>query len=76
MSVITAPVAFTNYGEVRAVLNKSEYIGYSTDTKPSTPGGVGSTFYELNTGKKWIWDGTYWVEDLSLIYALREALNL
>ena len=76
MTVRTMPTSFTAYGEVKAVVNKSEYLGYSTNDPPSAPGGAGSIYLELNTGRKLIWDGTYWVEDLSLIYALREALNL
>jgi len=31
------------------------YQGLSTDTKP-TDCGSGSSFYELNTGKAWIYD--------------------
>jgi len=50
------------------------WIGLDSDTKP-TPEHAGSTFYELNTGKGWIWDGTYWVEDLTFIYAMIEALK-
>jgi len=75
--VVRPMPGFTNYTEVKKVGSKSEYIGYSTNTKPSTlrVDQAGSTFYELNTGKKWIWDGTYWVEDLSLIWALNEVLK-
>ena len=36
--------------------NKKEYQGLSTDTKPITNIGGGSTFYELDTGKAWIYD--------------------
>lgn len=48
------------------------YIGLSTDTKPS---GVpaGSTFHEKNTGIQYIYDGTEWSEDLRLIYAISQA---
>ena len=49
------------------------WIGLSTDTKP-TPDREGSTYYETNTGKGWIWDGDIWVEDLSMIYAVNQAL--
>jgi hypothetical protein len=35
--------------------NINEYQGLSTDTKPTDCGG-GSTFYELNTGKGWVFD--------------------
>jgi len=49
------------------------WIGLSIDTKP-TEAPVGSTFFETNTGQGWIWDGSNWVEDLTLIYALTQAL--
>ena len=51
------------------------WIGLSTDTKPSSNIKVGSTFYETNTGKGWIWDGDIWTEDLSMIHAVNQALN-
>jgi hypothetical protein len=59
------------------IAEEKRWLGLSTDTKP-TPTGTqaGSTFYELDTGKKWLWDGSYWGEDLALIYALAEAFNL
>lgn len=51
----------------------TEYIGDSTDDKPTNLLGVGHTFVELNTGQKWLWDGAQWVEDLTLIHAIMEA---
>ena len=53
------------YKVIPGVTPKS-WIGLSTDTKPTEPL-VGSTCYEYNTSRKWIFDGTNWVEDL--IYA-------
>jgi len=38
-----------------------DYIGLSTDTKPS-PDQPGSKFYESDTGKTSIWTGSAWVE--------------
>jgi hypothetical protein len=38
--------------------NKKELQGLSTDIKPITDIGSGSTFYELDTGKGWIFDTT------------------
>jgi len=48
------------------------WIGLSTDTKPTNPS-VGSTFHESNTGKQWVYNETQWVEDLRIIYAAYEA---
>jgi len=59
---------------IRAISSYKRFIGLSTDTKPS---GIspGSEFFEVNTGQKWIFDGNNWVEDISLIYALSQALK-
>lgn len=58
-----------------AVTADNRYVvqGLSTDTKPSAPSG--STFYEVNTGAKWICHKGQWMEDLSLIYALTQAMR-
>jgi hypothetical protein len=37
-----------------------EYYGKSTDAKP-TPDKVGSTFFEIDTVKVYMWDGADWV---------------
>lgn len=37
-----------------------KYVGLSTDTK-ATDAGVGSTFFEANTGYLWIYNGYAWV---------------
>lgn len=50
------------------------FVGLSTDTKP-TEAPVGSTLEELNTGKKFIWDGSTWVDDVTLIYALSQVVR-
>ena len=52
-----------------------KYLGLSTDTKPMDDIPAGSKFTEINTGLKWIFDGTNWIEDMTLIYALTEALK-
>lgn len=57
---------------VTLITNRKHYIGLSTDTKPDTT--VGSTFLEQNTGVKFIYNGTDWVEDLTMIYALSQVL--
>ena len=59
---------------VKLVTGHQKWIGLSTDTKP-IDGPVGSEFYELNTGQGFIWNGSIWVEDIRLIYALTQALK-
>ena len=59
---------------VQLVTTIQRWIGEEGDTKP-TSAPVGSTFYELDTGQGWIWDGSYWVEDIRLVYALTLALG-
>lgn len=39
-----------------------DFIGLSTDTKSEVNVPVGSTFYETDTTKGFIWDGSAWVE--------------
>jgi hypothetical protein len=58
---------------VELVVTIQRWIGLSTDTKPEAPERVGSTFHELDTGKKFIWDGDSWVQDVSMIYAIYQA---
>lgn len=48
------------------------WIGISTDTKP-TAGKTGSTFHEIDTGKKYIWFNDAWHQDVSMIYAVYQA---
>jgi len=49
---------------VKLVTTIQRWIGVSTDAKPvSAP--VGSTFYEPDTGRSWIWDGQSWKEDIA-----------
>lgn len=52
-----------------------EFVGDSTDTKPTALVGAGHTFTETNTGLKWLWNGTSWVEDLRLIYSINTGLE-
>ncbi|MEN6305789.1 MAG: hypothetical protein ABFD96_23895 [Armatimonadia bacterium] len=51
-----------------------KFIGLSSDTKP-TDVAAGATFQELNTGLCWIFDGSDWVEDLSMIYAVNQGMK-
>lgn len=50
------------------------YIGLSSETKPTTDIVPGTKYIESNTGQKWIYDGSNWVEDLTLIYALSQVI--
>lgn len=61
---------------IKFVTSSKRWIGLSTDTKP-TPASdeVGSTFFETNTGQGFIWNGSNWIEDITLIYALAQALK-
>ena len=48
-----------------------EYIGEEGDTKPTlNVSGAGSTFHEFDTGDKYVWSGTDWELDLTLLRAL------
>lgn len=53
-------LAFPVMASVILVKNINYYIGLSTDTKPSSPY-TGSIFYETNTGKDYIYNGSAWV---------------
>lgn len=55
-------------------LNRKTWYLLSSDTKPITSL-VGSKCVETNTGKVFVWNGFNWVEDLTMIYALSEALK-
>jgi hypothetical protein len=59
---------------VQRVNESQKVIGLSTDTKP-TDVSPGSTYHELNTGQMFIYDGTIWREDLSIIHALEQAIR-
>jgi len=59
---------------VQKVNDTREFIWLSSDTPPTiAPYERGAKGTTLDTGEKWIYDGNGWVEDLTLIYALRTA---
>lgn len=58
---------------VQLVTTTQRWNWWAGDTKPTNPA-EGSTGYEVNTGLRWIYHDGNWVEDISLIYALTEAL--
>ena len=41
-------------------LNQKDYMGLSTDVKPTETAGVNSLFLELDTGDFYYFDGTSW----------------
>jgi len=41
--------------------SKQDYVGLSTDTKPTVVVGIGAKFYESNTGRTWEWNGFAWL---------------
>jgi len=47
---------------VQIIAGTDKYIGASTDTKPTTGVSVGSEFYEYDTGKTYIYNGSAWSE--------------
>ena len=60
---------------VLLISQHQEYSGHSDDTKPESPP-VGSTFHEWNTGEIFVYNGDDWTDDLRLIYAISQAMNL
>jgi hypothetical protein len=47
---------------VKLLVDKREFLGLAGDTKPTlTAGAAGAKFYETDTGKIFIWNGTAWV---------------
>ena len=59
---------------VQQIVEFQSYIGLSTDTKP-TAVAPGSKFYATDTGENFIWDGSNWHTDLSLIHALSQVIK-
>ncbi len=45
---------------VKPMVVTQDYVGESTDTKPTKGVGAGSGFVELDTGDVYIYDGTLW----------------
>lgn len=46
---------------VQKKTSKQEYVGLSTDTKPTGVIGIGAKFHESNTGFDWEWNGFAWL---------------
>ena len=56
-------MAITNTGYPNGELgDRFDYMGESTDTKPTEGIGENSRFFELDTGKKYYFNGTTWKE--------------
>lgn len=45
---------------VREIKSREQYIGLSTDTKPTANVGFGSIFRETDTGTRYEFDGSTW----------------
>mgnify|MGYP001593036884 CR=1 FL=1 len=60
---------------MRVSKTNDDYIGLSGDVKPTKGIGVGTYFTELDTGAKFIWYNGAWEEDLTLIYAVSQAMK-
>ena len=60
---------------IRKVHYKGErYFGYSGDVFPTTNNGDGDSLTELDTGKQYVFYDGAWHEDLTLIYAISQAI--
>lgn len=55
MAVVQLSISGPNFGK--------HYKGLSTDTKPTTDLGDLSTFWETDTGIRYLWDGAAWQVD-------------
>ena len=57
--------------------SNTKYFGLSTDAKPVLSGvsQAGAKLVELDTGLKYYWSGSDWVQDLSMYLAVKTALE-
>ena len=55
---------------------KDDYLCLSGDVKPTTGIGVGTTITEIDKGARFIWYNGTWEPDLTLIYAVSQAMNV
>ncbi len=60
---------------VRVTRTDEEYFGLSGDVKPTTGIAVGTQFTEMDTGAKYMWFNGTWEDDLTLIYAVKQAME-
>jgi len=51
------------------------YACLSSDVKPTKGIGVGTIITEIDTGAKFIWYNGVWEEDLTMIYAVKKAME-
>ena len=59
------------------ITNKKQFIGLSTDTKPTTGVTAGSTFYEYDTGVMFVtYDGTNWTPKYSTSFVQATTIDL
>ena len=52
-----------------------DYVGFSSDIKPTKGIGGGTYFTEIDTGAKFVWFNGTWEEDLTLVYAVQKAME-
>jgi len=57
------------------ITDHSGFLVVSSDTKPTEGIGAGAKCIEKDTGAQFIFDGTSWTDDLTLIYALSQVIQ-
>lgn len=60
---------------VQRINDERKFLCLSTDAPLWIPTTVGARVTYTNTGERFIFDGTSWVEDLELIYALEQVFG-
>jgi len=58
-----------------AAKSNDNFLGLSGDVKPTKGVGVGTYFTEIDTGAKYVWFNGAWAKDLTLIYAIQQAME-
>ena len=60
---------------IRTGERKEEYLCLSGDVKPTTGISVGTMITEIDTGAQFIWYNGAWEDDLTMIYAVKTAME-
>ena len=55
---------------------RDDYLCLSGDVKPVSGIGTGATITEIDTGARFIWYNGTWEDDLTMIYAVKQAMEL
>jgi hypothetical protein len=53
-----------------------EYVCLSGDVKPTTGVGMGTMLTEYDTGARFMFINGAWEEDLTIIYAVKQAMGV